>query len=109
MGRNTGFWVCAPLPPVSFQGKPVLALQQPHYRLVTVFDNQHVESKVVKVALPAGLKEDRFKELRFGTYLHTLELFFGYAARNRGKAPARAKRPLLPCRAPEQRKMADTV
>ncbi len=43
-----------------FQGKPVLALQQPHYRLVTVFDNQHVESKVVKVALPAGLKEDRF-------------------------------------------------
>ncbi len=42
-----------------FQGKPILALQSPHYRLVTVYDDGRVESKAVKVPLPAGLREDK--------------------------------------------------
>jgi Icc protein len=39
-----------------FEGKPVVALQPPHYRLVTIEGDRRLKSRVVEVPLPAGLR-----------------------------------------------------
>jgi Icc protein len=38
-----------------FEGKPIITLQPPHYRLVTVSSNASFESRVVEVPLPENL------------------------------------------------------